>query len=851
MLRATLAQDALDRARARTAAADQIVRGLLARGNGRADGFAVLATGGFARGDLAPGSDLDLVVLVKRPHDHERAIRDLVQGLWDSPFRPAQTVLTIDDLDGRLFIIPDRASSLLETRLIRGDATLAAEFETRVNRVVADAVWREYVRQKRAEFAARRAKLGDVARVVEPHLKNQAGGFRDLHHVLWLERARVALRGRWTLRRRRGNMVRAFIGRLRRDHLLTPWEAEHLLEAYGFLLAVREQLHARRERGEDRLLVSEQAAVGRALGFSGPDRAAMRELMRHVYTSNEILNRFCREFGPRFSQRLHAGARAREQPTELRGVTVAHGHLEIAPGAISLFAKNPAALIELMDLSVTAGHPLTGRARHSLRRALKSRPGPQNDPANWREPLKRWFNLERGFSERLRRLDELDAISVWLPEWREIAGFTTGSYYHTYTVDEHTLRALARLDDLPAGGIERDPRSLWEACEFRPLVYLAIMLHDIAKARPGDHSLEGASIARIALPRIGMEQWAHAVARLVRIHLRMEQTAFRRDVSDWSVLASFAGLVGDQTTLAALYILTVCDLSAVRANVWTEWKGRLLSELYLATRDLIRHGPARRAATVAQEVERVTPYLGGDGADRDRAAEFISALQEDYRRSVPAGEIARHLRAVEELQRGEHPFRWLIERHAGFVVITLVTRDRPGLLADASGLLTSHGIGIREARIFTRDDGVVIDRFRAEDVEPTGVPLDERLRRIPDTWSQMERGDVVIGDLFTRYRRRSRFDRPRVALVETEITVTPITAGAMIDVSGPDSVGLLHRLCTVLADQGLDVRSARVTGRLDGIMDSFLVDDPERSLSERKRQRALIRRLREAADDGS
>jgi [protein-PII] uridylyltransferase len=438
----------------------------------------------------------------------------------------------------------------------------------------------------------------------------------------------------------------------------------------------------------------------------------------------------------------------------------------------------------------------------------------------------------------------LDALSAWLPEWREVAGLSTGSYYHTYTVDEHTLRALERLDSLPGDMPEQLPLSLWKTFKDRPLVYLSILFHDIAKGRPGDHSQVGAEMARRGLARVGLEGWAGDVSRLVRLHLRMEQVAFRRDAKDPNVLADFAEEVGDTRTLETLYLLTICDLSAVSERVWTTWKSHLLAELYLETREWFAQGRKLRPASVAEDASRVAALLGGD---ESRAHGFIASMREEYRRAVPAEEIAEHVRSVEQLRKGED-FRWLIEKREGYIVLTLITWDRVGLLADIAGLLVTQGIGIREARIFTRSDGVVVDRFRAEDTQPGGVPLEERLEAIPNLWKGIAAGSVTTESLLGRHRRTRRLDRTPAAVIESDITINPHPEGYMVDVSGPDSIGLLYRLCSVLSSEGLDVRAARVSRRIDGIVDAFLVHDPNNRLDDQSLRLNLIQQLHEALD---
>lgn len=843
------AGDGIRTALLRTAEADRRLRALLHPSRTRTKGFAVLGTGGYGRGDLSSHSDLDFILLLDGdPGEHEAAIRTLVQGLWDDGWHPGQTVLHLDDLDEGLLTIPDRTSSILEARFVWGDADLIARFEHEINRRFDETIWRTFVHEKSQEFASRREKFGDVTRVVEPHLKAQAGGLRDMHHVLWLERARAAHDGHWSLPRRRGSAVAALLNRLQNARLLTRDEVKRLRGSYDLLLRLREKLRERAGRDEDKLAVQEQPAVGAALGYEGKDTTVMRRLMHDLYQSNERIARFSTEFGALLAEYGVRGKPLSSPLPGLPGVRHSRGRLDLDEDALATAASSPEHLVALVDASVTLGLPLSGRSRHALRRRLKQRNGAVRTPSAWAGPLEHWLELNEGFAKRLRVLDELDAIGLWLPEWLEIVGLTTGSYYHSYTVDEHTLMALEKLDHLPDGGPERVPFSLWEQCELRPVIYLSLIFHDIAKSREGEHhSVGGARAVETALQRLGWQKWIEPVAKLVLHHLRMEQVAFRRDIKDPGVLEQFAGIVGDERILRALYLLTVCDLSAVSDRVWTAWKGRLLAELYLETRDWFRRGEKPAEMPAAKEVERLASMVGEDDEARDTAREFLAAMREEYRRAVPADEIAIHVRAAATLRAGKS-YVWHIEQHEGYIVLTLVTWDRTGLLAQVTGLLVTQGIGIREARIFTRKDGIVVDRFRAEDIERHGVPLEERLARIEPLWGELSEGTVAIEDLFARFQRRRRLDRIPAALVEAEIAVNPSPSGVMVDVAGPDSVGLLHRLCSIFAERGVDVRAARVSRRIDGVMDAFVVHDPSGRLDSIEGREELVRRLREAID---
>ena len=801
----------------------------------------ILANGGYGRCDITPGSDLDVLVLLTG-EDRAEFVRSFVQGLWDQNLHPGHTVLHLNDIDQELIVTPDRAAALLEARVVCGDEHAVVAIEKRVNSLMNGQIFRKYVHAKDQEYYQRREKYGLVARIVEPHLKSQAGGLRDMQYVLWIDRARTAKKGSWVLPRTAVVGVTGLIASLRRRQHLNRNEARQLVDAYSMLLTLRELLRNRTGREEDILSVAHQVPIGREFGHAGSDRQVMHALMHDTYLALEKIARFADEFGP-----LLAEEERRKKPRPVPkwpGLSIRGNRLELEDEVIQQASLSPEHLLALIDKAEQLGVAFAGRDRHRLRRALEPlRQGVKPDNS-WVPPLLKWFALKNGFASRLRRLDELDAISIWLPEWREIVALTTGSYYHSYSVDEHTLRALERLDDLPGDMTEGLPATLWDSCEQRPLVYFSLLLHDIAKGREGDHWRIGEEMARDALIRLDLEKWAGEVARLVRLHLRMEQVAFRRDSKDPAVLAEFAEEVGDQQTLDALYLITVCDLSAVSDRVWTEWKGRLLAELYLETREWFTRGKRAVPATAEEEASRVAPLLDGD---ENRAWSFLASMRDEYLRVVPAEEIALHVRAVEELRAGQ-PYRWIIERRDGYILLTLITWDRVGLLADIAGLLVTQGIGIREARIFTREDRVVIDRFRAEDIQPGGIPLQERLDRIPQLWGQLIENSITLDDLFNRFRRSRRLDKPRVAMVESEINITPRPDGFIVDVSGPDSVGLLYRLCRVYADAGLDVRAARVSRRIDGIVDAFLLHDPNGRIQAQMERLKLIQSLHEVLE---
>ncbi len=833
----------------RTADADAAVRAIMRPYQSHCEGLIILATGGYGRGDNSLRSDLDLIFLTDDDSDrYAESLRKLVQSLWDHGWTPGQTLFSLNELDKELLTVPDRASALLESRKVWGDPKVADKMDLKLNSTMSRKVWTRFVEEKHIEYVFRRRKFGESVRVIEPDLKAQAGGLRDLHHVFWIERARMARENGWRVQRRRYASIPPFLNRLANEKHLTQPEAEDLTNAYGVLLYVRENLREVAIRSDNQLTVELQPKVGLRLGISGDDQQVMRTLMRQVYWAMEKLARFSEEFGTVLSDVTGHGIPQRKPLIEIQSASEVSGLIYMEEDGPEKAASSPENLLGLVDACMEMEASLSGSVRHRLRREVNRNYSHEHNPKKWAGALADWFKLSDGVGRRLRRLSELDAIEPWLQEWREVNGLSTGSFYHTYTVDEHTLRALEELDRLPNKSLEGLAGTLWQGFAKKEWVYLAILLHDIAKGRPGDHGLLGAEVAEEAMQRLGWDHLAEPVAHLVRIHLKMEQTAFRRDPTDSTVLQDFAELVGDENMLVALYLLTVCDLRAVRNGVWTAWKGRLLAELYLATRQWMLIG-RERVISVKDEAQILVPDSQENEAARRHAEEFLEDMRSEYRQVVPADEIANHLEARDEIRSGREKFRWLIDPEKDFIVLALVTKDRLRLVADVAGLLVSQGIGIREARLFTGKDGIVIDRFRAEDIEPDGIPLEERLRRIPEYWGKMERKETSIKRLMESYTRRSRRRRPPAAVVESEINLASAQKGWFIDVSASNSIGLLYRLCTAISEFGLDIHAARVTTRLDGIHDAFLVRDPAKKLEAEEGRDLLMRNLKKAVHE--
>jgi [protein-PII] uridylyltransferase len=784
---------------------------------------AVLAVGGYGRGEVSPHSDVDLLVLVddkRRPSPED--LRGLLYPLWDAGFQVGHAVCSPKEAIERVRGDLEAATSLLEARLVAGPAGLMDEMTGRRRRWL-ERDGRRLARRLLEVTAERHLRVERAGWVLAPDLKQDVGGLRDLHAVGWL----AAVAG-WPRPAGRPELVRA--GEL--------------------LLAVREALHGQTRRKTDRVRADLQPAVAKALGLDGDD--GTDQLMAAVHTSARTVEylaavetRTLAERllgGPRRSglvRRLEPGGvrledgllvvdatdagRARPPAADVRAPSgrVAQGGMEGSP--LSTGALEPATdpqAEELLAMRLLAARARTGRqiARPTL--AWLEQTFDRTPLETWSEPLRTAFMTVLRGPEAAGACELLDHVGGWavlLPEWTGVRGLVQHDPWHRYTVDGHAFAAAAEVSRL----LEQDERAARtaEAAGDLDALYLAAIFHDIGKGSGADHSVTGELLTRRALARMGLDaDELEEVAVLVRHHLLLVETATRRDLDDPSVVEGVAAALGSPRRLRLLHLLTVADGLATGPAAWNDWKGTLVADLAARVLHVLeRGGPPSPGdpEALAVRIEAVRPALAG------QAARLLGSLPGSYLSTlatVDAEELAEELELLAD-PPGPGGVRYRVDPSGdGHGQVTVCAADRPGTLARTTGVLALHRVSVLRAHVWSTSGGLALQRFAVQ------APATLRWERLGADLDAAWAGRLAVEARLERKARDYRAPTP----VEPDVRVLPDESAhsTVVEVRAADALGLLHAIAAALGDLDLDVRVAKIDTLGDRVVDTFYVRSP-------------------------
>jgi [protein-PII] uridylyltransferase len=744
---------------------------------GGSSNLTLVAVGGYGRGELSPHSDIDLLFLAGSKADTPAAtLRGLLYPLWDAGFQVGHAVRTPKEADEHAATDLDAATSQLSARLIAGDPSLLEELTDRRSR------WfhkhaRPFFRRVTDARLERHRRVDRAGWMLAPDIKEDIGGLRDLHTVLWL---RAALGGS------------------------APEEV--LLEAGDVLLAVREGLHAGSKRKLDRVRIDLQPWIASRLGIQEENGADF--LMKEVHSAARAIEHLSNDAILRLSRSVLGGPKRSGTVTRFEGgVKVLDGELAAHPRssteAVSL-------AIEVAGAVARTGRPIAAGTLRWMRETFS--PGPS---VKWPAGARRAFlDLLRGKHNltALELLDHIGALSALVEGWSEVRGRPQHDPYHRYTVDGHLLVTVTEVDRV-LGSDEVARRAAEEAGDLDAL-RLAALLHDIGKGSGEDHSVAGERVAREACERMGCDEETTAqVGTLVRHHLLLPDTATRRDIDDGAVIDSVVRTIVDGRTLRLLYILAAADGLATGPEAWSEWKATLVRDLYRRALIAVETGelPARNdVATRAREIESYEPTLAG------RVQSVLSSLPPSYLDSVPVPDMVDELRLL--LQRpGPGEVRCRIEpsTEVGEVAVTVCALDRPGTLARTAGVLALHRVSVRRAQAYSTDDGIALERFL---VHPEAEPAWDRfVTDLEAAYSGRLALDARLERKIADYRPARSVDADVRVLADASETST------VIEVRAPDTLGLLYAITSAISALDLDINVAKIDTLGERIVDAFYV----------------------------
>ncbi len=788
------------------------------------DRLALVAVGGYGRGEMAPYSDIDVLFLLpyKQTPRGEQIVEYVLYLLWDLGLKVGQATRSIDECIVRANTDLTIRTAMLESRFVHGDQSLYLELRKRFSDEVVKGSGPAFVTAKLAERDERHQRMGDSRYVVEPNIKEGKGGLRDLHTLFWIAKYLYGV---------------ADVGELVTRGILTAAELRMFQRAHRFLWTVRCHMHYLMERSEERLtfdLQTELATVMRYHRREGSE--SVERFMKHYYliakTVGDLTRIFCaafeaenappaRQWLPRF------GGRSRE----LEGFKLEHGRLSVLSDDI--FETEPVCMVRLFHLAQSRDLDIHPHALMLITRSLSR----INAKLRADEEANRLF-VEMLTSEKdpeitLRRMNEAGVLGRFIPAFGRVVAQTQHDMYHVFTVDEHTIFAIGILSRIERGEIGDELPLASEIVHkvlSRKVLYLAVFLHDIGKGRGGSHSEIGARIARKLAPRLGYSaEETDSVAWLVEHHLLCSSSAFNRDISDPRTVSDFIDIVRSPERLRMLLVLTVADIRAVGPNVWNGWKGQLLRGLYYRAEAAMTGGDslADQADRLAMAQDAFRAAVS-DWPEEDVRA-FVERAYPSYWLNFNTEVHKRHAEMIREADREGRTLAvdTRVDEFRSVTEVTIYAPAHPGLFAGIAGAMTVAGASVVDARIFTTTDGMALDTLWVQSEAGKAVDEPERLTKLAATVEMTLAADFKPAIRLEERERSGLSQRTAVFKVQPRVLVDNRASAAftLLEINARDRVGLLYDIAQVLTDLRLSVGSAQINTYGEVAVDVFYVKD--------------------------
>lgn len=818
-----------------------------------AERMSLVATGGYGRGLLAPGSDIDILFLLpyKQTPWGESVAEYMLYVLWDTGLKVGHATRTVDQCvklgDDDITI----RTSLLDARLIHGDAPLFAGLEQKLKPLFTLGA-RGFIDAKMAERDERHRRTGSSRYKVEPNIKDGKGGLRDLHTLHWLAKCLYG-EGVGPATIEKGIFSRG--------------EAATFDRCEDFLWMVRCLLHFHTGRAEECLTFELQPIFAEQLRYKcrGGLRPVERFMKHYFLVAKDVgdlttilcaalemqqlkttpgLSRFLKPS----SWRVRREVRTR---TEFR---IDNDRINIADKDV--FHRDPVNLIRFFAHAEHTDAFLHPDAIRCIRQSLRL----IDDRLRANPEANRIFlELLTGHvnpADTLRRMNDTGVLGRFIPEFGRIVALTQFSMYHHYTLDEHLIRAVGMMTDIERGGAAAElPLSteLVHTVQNRRVLFVAAFLHDIGKGRAEDHSIAGGRMAREICPRLGLSPLeTETVAWLIEQHLTMSNIAFTRDISDAKTLRDFAAIVQSPERLKLLLLLTVADIRAVGPGTWSGWKGQLLRTLYYETEPLVSGGHSqleRRTRVLEKQAALRTALAAWPPAEVDH---FIDRHYPDYWLRI---ETRKHIEHAELIRKTEQEQRKLstqftTDKFNGITELVIFAPNHPRLLSLFAGACAGAGAHILSAHVTTTRDGFALDTFVLARAFTDDVDETRRVERITGAIERVLSGEVRLSELMAK---RWTFEHRADAFTVTPEVIVQNTLSdryTVIEVGGRDRTGLLYALTTAVSDLNLDIASAHITTFGEKAVDVFYVTDltGKKILSE-TRQKTIADRLLGVLED--
>ena len=789
--------------------------------------ISVVAVGGYGRGTLAPGSDIDLLFLMPSSSAEKTGavVEFLLYALWDARQKVGHATRSIEDCLRLAKTDNTILTSILEARYLGGDEALFHDMITRFRQEIVKSGARKFVTEKLAERDQRHVKSGESRYAVEPDLKDGKGGLRDLNTLFWI--AKFLFNANST-------------EELAEKGAFSASEIAKFLKCEDFLWAVRCHLHFIARRGEDRLSFERQAELAERLGYkSHGGLSHVERFMRHYFLIakdvGDLTRIFCASLEAQHLKDAPGLSRMLAKFLPRRAKTLkGHAGFHVESGRLSIiddqvFAKDPVNMLRIFQV---AGETLMEIHPDALKKIR----------LHWRlidEAFRNNAAANAVFMDilcnsnapepLLRMMNEAGVLGRFIPDFGRIVAMMQFNMYHHYTVDEHLIRTVGYISALEQGRMADEhplSASLFPTLNSRRALYVAALLHDIAKGRKEDHSVAGERIARELCPRFGLSpSETELVAWLVRHHLVMSETSQMRDLNDFKTILDFAAVVQSLERLKLLLLLTVADIRAVGPGVWNGWKGQLLRTLYGEAEPLVTggHTAVSRKARVAEAQSKFLENFPQWSEIEKRAA--TARHYEAYWLNVSLEKQLRHQKLMDAAKPHEAATEIISDAFAAITEITVFSPDHPRLLALVTGACAAAGGNIMGAQIFTTTDGMALDTILLSREFPAEADEQRRATRISTSIVKTLHGDIRLREALAQAPQASNRSRAFTVAPRVIIDNHHSNRHTVIEINGLDRVGLLHGLTEALFHLNLNIASAHVTTFGEKAVDVFYVTD--------------------------
>ncbi len=794
-----------------------------------AERMAVVATGGYGRGLMAPESDIDLLFILpyKQTAWGEQVAEAILYCLWDMGLKVGHATRSVDELIRQARGDMTIRTAILETRFLTGDRALYDELVTRFDNQVVQGSAAEFVTAKLAEREERHRRAGQSRYLVEPNVKDGKGGLRDLHTLFWI--AKYVYRVRDT-------------SELVQHGVFDQQEYRTFRRCEDFLWSVRCNIHFVSNRPEERLSFDLQREIAVRLGYtSHPGMQDVERFMKHYFLIakdvGDLTAILCAKLEDQQAKPAPALSRmmARLRPSTARRRVPGSDDFIVDNNRINLaepdvFKHDPVNLIRVFRLAQQNNLAFHPDAMRSVTRSLKL----INSELRANPEANRLFMAiltSENAEIVLRRMNETGVLGHFIRAFGKIVSMMQFNMYHHYTVDEHLLRCVGILQDIERGGndefiVASDLMRKIQP-EHRAVLYITVLLHDIAKGRPEDHSIGGAKVARRLCPRLGFSA-AHTelVAWLIEEHLVMSTVAQSRDLSDRKTIENFAAVVQSVEQMKLLTILTTADIRGVGPGVWNGWKAQLIRTLYYETEPVLTGGfsEVNRARRIeAAQAEFRAAFTEWPAPELNA---YIARHYPAYWLKVELGRKIRHARFLRASEAAGHKLAINVgfDETRGVTELTILAIDHPWLLSIIAGACASAGANIVDAQIYTTTDGRALDTVAISREYDRDEDEGRRATRIGEMIEEVLEGKLRLPEVA---RRAAGKGKPRPFIIEPEVTINNQWSDryTVIEVSGLDRPGLLYQLTTAISKLNLNIASAHVATFGERARDVFYVTD--------------------------